>query len=487
MIINYFKTTYTTMKKIKFFILLTVGAAGLFTACTSESDNSPSTSISYESIKAAEQVPVTFGTYLGEQAVTRAGLTSSLTIDSLAKASAEGGGFGVFAYYNESGNYPETTGSSFTEQNTLAPNFMYNQLVTASGTSSSYTWSYSPIKYWPNDFASSAAVDNQSLASAATGSKATTVSFFAYAPYVSVNASTGDLTSGSPTEGITGLTSNAATSDPKVTYKIATTPEKSVDLMWGVAPASTAYTITTSGTQSVTEGMPNKNLTKQATGEKIDFNFKHALARLGLTVQATRDAAAVDASKTELWANNGKDSTKIFVDSVFIAAKFNTTGTLNLNNQKKDTANWVIGAASTTTLKACGDNLNDSLKYATTSPATALASQETGVLVKKATTLMKKDGKNVYFMLIPTDLAGASENITVTIEYTVRTADANLDGGMSTVKNRITKVISGINFEGGKAYTLNLLLGMTSVKVAATVTDWDAQTGTAVNLPINVE
>lgn len=70
------------------------------------------------------------------------------------KASLPAGtSFGVFAYYTKTTNWNYAGGST-------VPNFMYNEEVTFSGTS----YTYSPIKYWPNN----------------TNEK---VSFWAYYPY----------------------------------------------------------------------------------------------------------------------------------------------------------------------------------------------------------------------------------------------------------------------------------------------------------------
>ena len=137
-----------------------------------------------------------------------------------------------------------------------------------------------------------------------------------------------------------------------------------------------------------------------------------------------------------------------------------------------------------TTLTVNGDNINSVLKYVT-SPSTVLGSQPAGVLAKSSTPLIKNGVNFHYFMLIPTDFT--STNITITIDYTVRTLDANLTAGESIVNNVITKVISGINFENNNDYTLNLALGMTSVKVTATVDGWGDGGSTPVNLPLNVE
>ena len=466
------------MKEKMFFrMVLIAGAATMLAACTSESENGPSANISYESIAATQQVPVTFGTYMGETAITRAGTAGNIA--DTQDLAANKGGFGVFAYYTNAA-YNSST----------APDFMYNQLV--SGTNDpSPTWSYSPIKYWPNDFATGA-VDVQSPA--ATGSKLSNLSFFAYAPYVPVTLGTGVPSSGSTTVGITQLTLNTATSDPKVTYVIATTPDASVDLLWGVSGTSTA-SVLGGGAQSSSTGLPFLNQKKQETDGNISFLFKHALARLGLTVRAAKDQAAVGTADTyELWEDGvAAHKTKIFVNSVTITAPFNISGDLNLNNTSANVALWENRNADSdpgtpgtqpTTLTVNGDNINSVIKYVT-SPSTVLGSQPAGVLAKSSTPLIKNGVNFHYFMLIPTDFT--STNITITIDYTVRTLDANLTAGESIVNNVITKVISGINFENNNDYTLNLALGMTSVKVTATVDGWGDGGSTPVNLPLNVE
>lgn len=461
----------------------------MLAACTSESENGPSANISYENIAATQQVPVTFGTYIGEQAITRAGTAGNIADDGTNSAEANlvaKGGFGVFAYYNNAGDYPETLTPSFIENNSLEPNFMYNQLVNGvvSGAHPSQTvaWSYTPLKYWPNDFANNAAVDNQSTP--AQGSKNTTVSFFAYAPYVPVTAATGVPTSGSTSVGITALTDNDDKSDPKVSYTIATDPDASVDLLWGVAPTSTAYTITTGTTQPVTTGLPNKNLTKQTTGEKVDFNFNHALARLGLTVRAAKDQVDVGAADgKELWDSDAANKTRIYVNSVTITSSMRTSGKLNLNNETANTAKWEdLSAAASTTLNVNGANINPNLVFDSGKDLDA-GDQNPGVLAKSPTDLMVNGTTNVYFMLIPQ----TTGTVDVVIDYDVMTLDGNLSGGKSIVNNRIKKTISALTFANGYAYTLNLVLGMTSVKIDATVAPWTPGGAIApVNLPINV-
>ena len=86
----------------------------------------------------------------------------------------------------------------------------------------------------------------------------------------------------------------------------------------------------------------------------------------------------------------------------------------------------------------------------------------------------------LYEMIIPQK----KENLSVYVEYTVETVSV---GGTdnSTIENKITTVIPSIDFQAGKAYTLNLVLGMNSVKLDASVDDWTGVADTEVDLPEN--
>lgn len=468
----------------------------MLAACTSESDNSPSAKISYETVVAAQQVPVTFGTYIGEQAITRAGTPGSIEaipddpatvgVDeskTIERVLANKGGFGVFAYYTFTGTWNSATGA--TDNGTYggsvgtqitSPNFMYNQRVVGTDVDAP-VWSYTPLKYWPNDYAAGN-VGPSDGGYRAQGSKVSGVSFFAYAPYV-LSPSVGT--------GITAFTANDAPGDPKVSYTVATTPDASVDLLWGVAGSSSVNTAGTA--QTVTAGFPLVNQTKQTLTGNVTFAFNHALARLGLTVQAAKDLVAAGSSDSkELWDSDAANKTRIYVNSVTITSSMSTSGKLNLNNVAANTAKWEdLGVAASTTLTAAGSNLNPNLVYDNTKTLDD-ASQKPGVLAKSFTTLMQTAGEDVYFMLIPQTTAGT---INVAIDYDVITQDANLASNgtdtVSKVNNVITKTISAINFKNGKAYTLNLVLGMTSVEVSATVSPWsNASDLDPVNLPINV-
>lgn len=304
------------MKKL-FKLTALVSAVFLLGACADETVLNPEQARE----AAPESNAIQFGTYMGKSIMTRAGSTGSIDTDKLKES---GYGFGVFAYYTgtytygqyQAGTYSTETGKDGTE-NKIA-NFMFNQKVEWNGSlPDSYItkWSYSPIKYWPNEVRNTAGkndVDDQnndtSNDPATAGAAGTTlenggnVSFFAYAPYVALSdaAISGD--------GITAINAqktldaaNVVTGDPIISYKLPTaSATKAVDLLWGTAGVNgTGVTgAANAGVQgngnpaddaSATTYVPailgsyrtNADLTKQTTGGTIDFAFKHALAKIG--------------------------------------------------------------------------------------------------------------------------------------------------------------------------------------------------------------
>jgi len=265
----------------------------------------------------------------GRQATTRAGYEGSINTTTLQTASSNttqtasdgANGFGVFAYY---------TGTTSYAQNSK-PEFMYNQQVYYQT-----DWKYTPIKYWPNegvDNSTNKGVDDQD--GDQNNQNATTayenggyVSFFAYAPYVfldNFDGKSGDIEAATPsnvatpksgtanyndgvTSGIIAVSGNAVQGDPKVRYKLANDGQV-VDLLWGTAgtnggkatdgvPFGSQIGVTGTHSGSGTTYQEaiyndkdpdgndrdytlNADLQKMNVEGKVDFNFKHALAKVG--------------------------------------------------------------------------------------------------------------------------------------------------------------------------------------------------------------
>lgn len=424
--------------------------------------------------------PVGFSAYSGNP-LTKAGSYDVMTIENL-----QASGFGVFAYQT-TGNYAAG----------IAPNFMYNQHVEYS----SSAWTYSPIKYWPNQINGTAPSTNGNADGQdpkAQSYSTDKVSFFAYAPYVAATANTGAVT---PTaEGITALTSNEATTDPKVSYKVSTDLTKQVDLLWGVSNGTTWNNVA-GGTNTPTQYLPYLNLQKPAIGTSIHFYFYHALAQLRVrAIAAINSVPAGDASTPgSREQNEGDNITKILIEKVEItSADLNETGDLNLNNTETvgtpasaPKAKWenLVAFGGEQGLTIQSPNINTKLYGNGTSfPA---GTSVPGVIYKASSANdadadvdVIKDSK--YYTLIPvTPTAPAKVTFNVKVTYHVVTKDTNLAAGYSSVKNVISHDVKFDSLDAGKRYTIKMILGISEVKFEASVENWVDGTESTVDLPKN--
>ena len=518
--------------------LLFAAAALTMLASCSQSDDLNNAPVVAESQNNA----IEFGTYVGKGTGTRTtnGTPGSITTTSLQTGAHKDAGFGVFAYYTGTNNYTysavTTTGA--TGQTSVKPNFMYNQQVKWNdGLSASYVtkWQYSPLKYWPNEVASGA-VDNQTGAATTDYTHGGNVSFFAYAPYVS--SASGD-------DGITGMTAASAQSDPILTYSVAAAGNDVVDLLWGTAGSASAnvvggansgVTYNSTGSEYQQSILPNKatspdgytlnaDLTKQKTNGKVDFAFKHALAKVGgstttgvVTPNGLLIQLDLDNQQGALNGGTKEAATLVTVKSITISAKAKSaaagddkyyqtkqTGTFNLANgywNITSTQGTAAAAATTTHIinqSGTGTNVAGTLDADIAENAITYSSgwKANGNAIAGVT----ETAKNVYsteaapLVFIP----GTYPELTVTVDYFVRTYDEKLDGNFSEVEQNITKTITFAEaVKLNKQYNLLIHLGLTSVKFTATVNDWDPDvdgdgtvepTGddaTDVHVPINV-
>ena len=289
-------------------LLIAVVALGL-TACSNEVEEMQGGTTITDQPVVTNNVPMAFGAYVN-RATTRAGASGVLTNDGAdGTVSLKTQGFGVFAYHTDDKLYSPI----------YQPNFMYNNWVHNDGGDN---WTYEPVRYWPNETGANAVSANVDR-----------LSFFAYAPYVPVNHTTGvidtsvsGLDLSDPAEialanntGIVGMSRNGAVGDPMVMYYVSLDPTNQVDFSWGVVPD--AYTLGTSDastTNIVTAGSPFLNIVKPMMNEKIQFDFKHALTALNIQLDSS---AALDAN------------TKVYVRQISFEG-FAMKGMFNLNTDR---------------------------------------------------------------------------------------------------------------------------------------------------------
>lgn len=310
------------------------------------------------------------------------------------------------------------------------PNFMFNQKVTgkATGTETSdgvsTSWS-TGWEYTPLKYWPNEATDK--------------LSFFAYAPHKAADTDNFDLFD------------NTVAGDPIITFNVNSTVTAQEDFLYA-------------------SPVLNKCKANGGVGvaDNVLFNFKHALARIGFNIETIVDEVSdngtgtdddnVDANGTTLDA-----STTVYIDKVELIGSFFNTGKFNLNTGVWDDKIYTAGL-TTYTLE-------------TTNFVSALVT----------TTKQKLNADNSYIMIIPKnfDNSSAENKLRIKTTYRVLTGDPALEGGQSEITNVITSDEFGLNFEMGKAYTFSLQLGLTSVKLAASIADWATGKDIAVNVPIN--
>ena len=254
--------------------------------------------------------------------------------------------------------------------------------------------------------------------------------------------------------------------------------------MWGVAGTSDDsvnpdHAGAGDASQSVTPGRPLINQTKQSIGGKVKFAFKHALASLKLTTQLSNDVVGAGGA-------NLPAETHVNIESVTITSTLPLTGTLNLNNTTPNVPLWTsLTDAGSVTFNLPNNKIVSTLQgpYATGKYGVGRDDAE-NVFISTPQQVIADDKA---FIFLPNNTPGGSTNatFTVTISYYVETTDTALELGYSRVQNTIQKSIS-FPTTGGNQYTINMILGLTTVKLNAQVDPWETGSTNAVDLPMNV-
>ena len=191
-----------------------------------------------------------------------------------------------------------------------------------------------------------------------------------------------------------------------------------------------------------------ENQTKEKnSSNKVKFQFAHALSRLGYTVKL-KDAysdATITLKKITL-AGSADEATKAFYKE----------GTIDLSKAPSSEGLWT-------------NQSSDKQNFNWSSSDKTLSNAET------------KNSDNEYLFVIPQKFKTGSDQLYVIVEYTI---DYNGGTAKPTVSYKVSQQLQ-YDFLQGKAYTINLTIGLTPIEFDADVTGWDPITGTPIEIPLN--
>ena len=460
-------------------------------------------------------VPIVFDVASGNQATTRSSRSSAASISRKADLADEG--FSVFAYLTGATDYVSTSGTG------SQPNFMYNQKVTGTVVHDDpvesnvvIDWSYSPVKYWPNDYnGNDGAVDNQTPP--ATGTKVEKLSFFAYAPHVELKKEGGSFVDynydadGDGTNdafqtilstGIVAISNNTYGGDPFLIYDLGSTTSSGDmrDLLYATNNVEDGYT---------TDDTTNKN----KTDGPISFNFNHVLAGFSFGVCGIFNE--VDREDPEHTSDDYiiDNDSYIRIEKIELTVSLSQKAKLNLR-----TGVFTPESPLTTTLTLSGDQIAENLRYPSFDESlydtdeareAAYISYRQGLAdlleygvgryyekIDKSdaiTTLddkdkipnrgteaiyqrvaVSKDDNNNYRNNLVYFIPATSQKVTIKIIYHTLTEDSRMQYGYSDVKNVCeftTPTPLDLNIAKGSIFSFNLQLGMTKVKINGVTMD----------------
>lgn len=189
---------------------------------------------------------------------------------------------------------------------------------------------------------------------------------------------------------------------------------KQKDLLWANAKGQTKQTISN-------------------TENKVKFKFAHALSRLGYTVKLKEpySDATITLNKITLAGSEDGTTKKAFYKEGTIDLSYTSSTTASLwNTSSSDKQNftWLSG----------DQKLTD-----------------------------KVANNTEYLFVIPQDFsATATDKLYVIVEYTIQNK-----GVTEKMTNTVSQQIK-MNFLQGKAYTINLIIGLTPIEFNAEVTPW---------------
>lgn len=400
-------------------VLLTV-------ACTASEDNN--------SQAEGGNVPVKFEARMGAALATRNGPPNTAKTDIASNSSLSSqNGFGVFGCYTGLHGYSDSN---------VHPDFMYNEHVTSSD--GGLTWTYSPIKYWPN---------GEGEVAGNTGNNPHYVSFMAYAPWS--NNSDSDPDDNPAGYCISSFSQQGEYGNPWLTYRLI--PQENLDKQVDLLCAR-----------------PLLDQTKPSIGEKLPFVFDHALACVGNRVNIN----CSNALKSQIRGRvNGNTITEAKVEVTAISIEYTLTSKARLVFWNKGEMNWQTifseDPICTRTVSFLDpETISDDqtiYKYDGTISAPANPEDPDPRIF---TNPYEVTGKGVYY--IPAEFKGYQQTAVVSLTYRI----ATYSGSSWTYDNTITGTASITfssfieAFKPGKHLYINVTLNPMDIELRAAIAPW---------------
>lgn len=185
----------------------------------------------------------------------------------------------------------------------------------------------------------------------------------------------------------------------------------------------------------------NQTKANNSGANKVKFTFNHALAKIGYSLKEKEayDKTTITVTSIKLVGSDPKGA-------------FYTKGTIDLSKENNNENLWTK------------DETVEKQNFDWLSSKTVLTTDVAN--------------SNNYLFVIPQNFPeSATDKLSVVVEYTVQTE------GTEELKNKVTKTITA-NFLQGKAYMINLIIGLTPIEFDATVEDWK-DGATIPEIPLN--
>lgn len=222
---------------------------------------------------------------------------------------------------------------------------------------------------------------------------------------------------------------NTTLSNSKINFTVNSVIKDQKDLLWAHA----------------------ENQTK--TDNPVKFNFNHALAKIGYTVKTNVVGTGTTITLNKITLAGSEDGTSdapFYTSGTIDLSKANDASDLWTNQLGKQKFTWFDGTKLLTSTSAF-NNSNIS-----GNPA---------------------NSDENYLFVIPQDFTGA-DKLYVVVEYTI----TYNTGVQETMQNTVHQQLKQ-NFKQGKAYMINLTVGLTPIQFEAEVAEW----GTDENINIGSE